>query len=89
MARAAAGAARALGEEALDDAVFQRMEGDDGEPPLRFQHAFGGFKPAFEFAQLVVHSDAQRLEGARRGMDFLRAAAEHAFDDRRQARACA
>ncbi len=39
-------------------------------PPVS-QHAFGRFEAALEFAQLVVHMDAQRLEGAGGGMDRL------------------
>ena len=41
MARHADGAA-ALGEERLDDAVFERMEGHDHEPPAGLQDALGG-----------------------------------------------
>ena len=52
--------------EFLDRAVLQRMEGDDGEPAARRQHLLGGGEAALELAQLVVHGDAQRLEGARR-----------------------
>ena len=39
-------------------------------PPV-LQHAFGRFETALEFAQFVVHIDAQRLEGARGGMDRM------------------
>ncbi len=45
-------------EEALDDAVLQRMEGDDGEPPARLQHALGGGEALRQLAQLVVHVDS-------------------------------
>ena len=41
MARAG-GLAGAVREEALDDAVFQRMEGDDDEPAARLQRPLGG-----------------------------------------------
>ena len=42
MPRAAAADRRPVGEEALDDAVFQRMEGNDDEAtPLR-KHTFRG-----------------------------------------------
>ena len=68
--RAAAGAAGAFGQEVLDDAVFQRMERHDGETAFGLKHAFGGIESALEFAKLIVHGDAQRLEGARRGMDL-------------------
>ncbi len=66
-----AAAALRAGQEALDDTVFQRMEGDDRQASAGAQHALGGFEPAFQFAQLVIHIDAQRLKGARRRMDRM------------------
>ncbi len=89
MARAA-GLARTVGDEALDDAVLQRMEGDDGEPAARLQRALGRKQRAREFAEFVVDEDAQRLEDARRRMDpVLRIAADSVLDRLGEiARAC-
>ena len=71
MARALGRGVAALGQEALDDAVFQRMERDDRKAAAGAQHALGRFEAALEFAQFVIHIDAQRLEGARGRMDRL------------------
>src|SRR5258708_7820167 len=57
------------------------MERHNGKAPLRLQNAFGSLQSALEFAQLIINRYAQRLEGARGGMDFLRVAAENAFGD--------
>ncbi len=75
-ARDGAAAPGAPGEEMLDDAVFQRMEGDDSEPPARPQQALGRLQRAGQLVELLVHRDAQRLEGAGRRMDVLRLAAD-------------
>src|SRR4029077_20680471 len=71
----------AFGQEMFDDAVFQRMERDDGEAPLWTENVFAGFEARLELAELVVHRYAQSLEGARRRMDLLGAAPEHPFGD--------
>ena len=42
MARAGRCAAAGVGEEAFDDSVFERMEGDDDEATIGFETAFGG-----------------------------------------------
>ena len=42
MARAAGGAAAAIGQEGLDDAVLERVEGDDDQPAAGRQDALGG-----------------------------------------------
>ena len=55
MARGARRRVAALGEELLDDAVFQRMERHDGQPAPRLQNLLGGRQPALEFAQFVIH----------------------------------
>ena len=55
-------------EEALDDAVLQRMKGDDRKPPAGLQHALGGGEALHQLAQLVVDVDPQRLEDTRRRM---------------------
>src|SRR3546814_7984105 len=61
--------AAALAQELLHDAIFQRVEGDHGEPAAGAEQRLGGRKAALQLAQLVVHVDAQGLEGARRGVD--------------------
>ena len=72
MARAAR-YARALLQEALDDAVLQRMEGDDDEPAALAQHRLGRGERLRQLLELAVDEDAERLEGARRRMDARRA----------------
>ena len=52
-------------EELLDQAVLQRVEGDDDEPPPAREHALGRGEGPCQLTQLVVDVDAQRLEGAR------------------------
>ena len=65
MARALLLRCRPFPEEALDQPILQRVEGDDGEPPARRQHALGRRQAARQLAELVVDVDAQRLERAR------------------------
>ena len=69
MARCLRRASRARAQESLDAAVLERMEGDDGEPAAGLQQRLGGGEAAVELAELVVHGDAQRLEGAGRRID--------------------
>ena len=69
MTGSAAGAAGPRRHELLDDAVFERMEGDDREPSARPQDALGGVQRQHKLAQFVVDGDAQRLERARRGVN--------------------
>ena len=67
-----AGAARhvrPLLQEALDDAVLERMEGDDDEPAAFGKHRLGRGKRFGELFKLAVYEDAERLERARRRMD--------------------
>src|SRR6202035_1448812 len=45
------------------------------------ENAFAGLESRLELTQLVIHGDAQSLEGARRGMDFPCSSSEHAFGD--------
>ena len=66
-------AARAEAEELLDDPVLERVERHHREAPAGLDEPLGGAKPAHEFAQFVVDRDAQRLEGACRGMGQLSA----------------
>ena len=62
--------AGAVGDEALDDAVFQRMERDDDQPAAGLQDALGRKQRARQFAEFVIDEDAQRLEHAGSGMDL-------------------
>src|SRR5690349_5766296 len=66
VARAARGLGGALAQEILHAAVFERVEGDHGEPAARCEQAFGRREAAIELAELVVDHQAQRLEGPRR-----------------------
>src|SRR5687767_11891991 len=59
---------RMLLHEALHDAVLERVERDRGETPARREHLETAVERGLQLAQLVVHVDADRLEGARRGM---------------------
>src|SRR3990172_7159231 len=64
------GAASSLGgEEAFDDAVFERVVADHHQPPTRPQQGEGPGKPALERLELTVDRDAQGLEDPCRGMD--------------------
>src|SRR5690606_2608821 len=72
---------RTLCEEFLDDAILERMEGDDDETAARFQRAFGGKQRSRQLAELVVDEDAQPLEGAGCRMDFFaRVVTNHGSD---------
>ena len=73
VARRARRAAGTGAHELLHGAIFQRMERDDGEAAARRQHLLGGGQAALELAQLVVHGDAQRLEGAGGGIALVAA----------------
>jgi hypothetical protein len=82
MARPAAAFGGALGEEALHDPVLDGMERDHGELAARLQRAFGRAQGGDELAQLVIHRDAERLEGAGRGVALPRLLARQAgFDE--------
>ena len=72
VARARRQLAAARGEEALDDPVFQRMEGDDDEAAAGPQQPLGRMQRLDQFVEFAVHMDAQRLEGAGGGMDLVR-----------------
>src|SRR6478735_12683968 len=52
MARPGGNIAAALLEEALDDAVFKTVEGDDGDPAAGAKHALGGAQPLLQLFQL-------------------------------------
>ena len=57
-------AARAVGEEALDAAVLERVEGDRGQPALGAQELPRQRQRGVELLELAVDRDADRLEGA-------------------------
>src|SRR5262245_56306236 len=68
VARAARRRHAAAGEEPLGDPVLERVESDDGEPPLVLQETLGGGKAMCELGQLLVEKKPERLEGAGRGV---------------------
>ena len=57
-------AARAVGEEALDAPVLERVEGDRGEPAAGAQQLPRQRQRGVELVELVVDRDPDRLEGA-------------------------
>src|SRR5690606_25723247 len=69
---------------ALDDAVLERMEADDDEPPAGREQLLGLTKPGLERVELAIDRDADRLERARRRMDLRLAAARGAGDHVRE-----
>ena len=71
MPRGARRGAALLREELLDDAVFQTVERDHRQAALRLENGQRRGKAAFQLAQLVIHMNAQGLEGAGGGMDGM------------------
>src|SRR5262245_33280003 len=57
-------AASAVGEEALDTAVLQRVEGDRAEPSADAEDVPGQRQRAVQGLELSVDGDADRLEGS-------------------------
>src|SRR5689334_15959749 len=49
-------------EEAFDDAVFERVESNDGEAPTFEQQTLAREQAFDQLPELIVYSDAQRLE---------------------------
>src|SRR4029453_15369077 len=87
MARTGGQRAAALLEEALDDAVFEAVESDDGQPAARTEHSLGGAQPLLQLLELGVHMDADRLECAGSRIAFLPLAIPQCLaDDRRELR---
>ena len=70
-----------LGEEILDDAVFQRMERDHHEPATRLEHALGRGQRGLKLVELFVDEDAQGLERPRRRMNITGLGANHPADE--------
>ena len=89
VARAARSRLRALGEEALDDAVLERMEGDHDQPAALGKHPLRRGERVGEFVELAIDEDAERLEGPRRRMDLVGGAmARRRAPRSRRARRC-
>ena len=68
--------AGALGQEALDAPILERVKRDPGEHAALAQQLPGQRKRAVELPELVVDGDPQRLEGALGGMAAARSARE-------------
>ena len=52
----------------LNDAIFQRMEGNHSQTPAGFQQSFGRREAFGQLIQLCVEKEAKRLKRAGRGM---------------------
>src|SRR5688572_25130371 len=59
-------------QEALHDAVLERMEGHDRQPPARAQRRLGRPEPADGLPELVVDGDPERLKAPRRRVRLAR-----------------
>src|SRR5262245_30359607 len=69
-------------EEALNDAILERMEGNHHKPATSPQQPLGGGKTLCELLELLVDVKTKRLEGARRRvLGFATLAAEHPCHD--------
>lgn len=53
----------------FDEAVLQRVERDDRQPPGGLEGCHRLWKDFLDPVQLLVHCDAQGLEGPRGGVD--------------------
>ena len=60
---------RSVGDEALDDAVLERVVADDNEAPAHAQDLDRGLEGQRERLELAIDRDAECLEDARGGMD--------------------
>ncbi len=63
--------AGAIGKEALDDPVFERMKGDDDETAARLQRSLCRKQSLGEFAEFIIDEDTQRLKTRRGGMNLV------------------
>src|SRR5688572_609384 len=70
--------------EALDDAVLQRVEADDGQPPAGGKYLGSSDQAGFQRLELVVDGDPQRLENAGGRMQTATLSAHSSFDRREQ-----
>src|SRR5258708_26626130 len=80
MTRASGGVA-APAQKRFDLGIFERMEGDDSEPPAWHQQPLSRGKATIQLAELVVHRDAQRLKGPRRRVKAVLALRDGRADD--------
>ena len=70
--------ARFAREEVFDDPVLERVERDHDDPATGTEDAHRRGESLLEVRELVVDSDAKRLEDARRGVDAARPPRLHA-----------
>ena len=70
-----------LQQEILDDAVFERVEGDHHEPARRLQHVLGGGETVGKLAEFVVDENPQCLKRAGRRMNCARSRRRSARDE--------
>src|SRR5436190_7533465 len=75
-------AGRALADEALHDAVLERMEADDGEPTAALERARGPWERHFELFKLLIEVNPNSLKGPGRRMLARLARANRATHDR-------
>ena len=68
----------------LDDAILQRVEGDQRQPPPGVQAGRRDPQELIDLAQLVVDRDAQRLEGPGGGVDPVAGGPHDAADGLRE-----
>src|SRR5205807_6926178 len=71
----------------LHDAVLEWLKADDRHSAAWFEHAQRRIQAGLQRAEVVVDRDAQRLEGARRGVNAT-ARRPKRSRDRRQQLAC-
>jgi len=65
----------------LDDAILERMEGHDHQPPARRKQSFGPGQGGGQLGKLVVDEDAERLERAGSRMNHARPRPHHALNN--------
>ena len=79
-----AGAAAGLGtvrKEGFDDTILERMKRNHDQPPAGLETPFGCLQGFGEFAELVVHKNAQGLKRARGRMDVADARTDDGCHD--------
>src|SRR5579862_9409883 len=69
VARGARDVGAALGEKLFDDAILERMKGDHDQAAAGCERAFRSVEAASEFAELVIHMDAEGLKRSGGWMD--------------------
>src|SRR5580700_4077740 len=58
-----------IAERIFDNAVFQRVEADDHQPPARFQYVRGCLQQLPQIVQFMVYEDSECLESSGRRMN--------------------